>query len=80
MLPQHSPAMLVEVNEGILKDDEEGIKEKKEGVSPDTSGRLLPLFIRSTTVCLPIKALLFFISFYLMYCACVSFVQILQWI
>jgi hypothetical protein len=44
--------------------NEEGIKEvKKEEFSPDTSGRLPTLFIRSSAVSLPIKALLFFISF-----------------
>ncbi len=43
--------------------NEEGIKEvKKEGVR-STTVRLPTLFIRSSTLCLPLKALLFFISF-----------------
>jgi len=43
--------------------NEEGIKEvKKEGFR-STTVRLPALFVRSSTLCLPVKALLFFISF-----------------
>src|SRR6185436_7577573 len=46
-----------------MADNEQGIKEvKKEGIR-STTVRLPTLFIRSSTLCLTLKALLFFISF-----------------
>ena len=47
----------------LVAHNEEGIKEvKKEGFR-STTVRLPALFIRCSTLCLPLKALLFFISF-----------------
>jgi hypothetical protein len=43
--------------------DEEGIKEVKKKGFRTTTVRLPTLFIRSSTLCLPLKALLFFIVY-----------------